>query len=810
MPTDSTADATAMHARARRRRAVSALAAALALLPAAGPGCSLRRAVVVDDLFAPLSREAARLPSPTDLASARLARAALVSSSAPAASDAERQAVAAAFAELERVASRDGAPDGGPHASGADSEADAKEAKRVVTLATDLRNATLDDPIADRAASRALRKRRGLDPRLRARLDTLIGEDPLHVARRRQQDDWHRLFARTFNSVAEPLGQSVITGFILAPYHLANSLIHYFAEFSNAEPLSTTDRQALVLREQFLAAHPESAVAPKVERLVARDRPKLEKTLAKRRLRAAEAALDAGAAGLALHQARAVGTILAPHPEANTRLRAQGLRLAERAQAELDRQAALARRSLEARATAPATRTSEIALASALLARAVPPGDGDPLLARFRADAGRAGLGRGEFVEAIAQHEAGREQAERRTLGALAGARDARDPMTRHARQLLDDEWQNPYDAWRRLRRSARREALAFRLAGEWVNRPRYPNLWRPVAYLIDTPAIAMTIVMAPIRALISPFTGFPDFQRATSLAGYRYLLLHPQGEHQREVVDWLYDYEKGEEHWGRALRLADLIPDLPAKERSELVEETAEEQLGQLDRLDRRDQRASVLRGVATEFPDAEGGRDAGLRAREELRDASPQHIRITRGFLLENPAVAGDGGLGLDPTLLNGDPRDGELHADGVVLRGGRVIEILLRPEGRDEDAKPESRIRQISPERLARLTTALGEAVQRNSLIDEQARFAPDANRETYLEQARLGLTDDADARPTAESSFVYQSLRERYGLVRGRDSVLPFDLVFRGSLGDFSLGAFPRWRPPRETDDAFLYR
>ena len=56
----------------------------------------------------------------------------------------------------------------------------------------------------------------------------------------------------------------------------------------------------------------------------------------------------------------------------------------------------------------------------------------------------------------------------------------------------------------------------------------------------------------------------------------------------------------------------------------------------------------------------------------------------------------------------------------------------------------------------------------------------------------------------------SSFVYQSVRERYGAVRGRDSILPFDLVFRGSLGDFSLGAFPRWRAPEETPDAFLYR
>ena len=105
---------------------------------------------------------------------------------------------------------------------------------------------------------------------------------------------------------------------------------------------------------------------------------------------------------------------------------------------------------------------------------------------------------------------------------------------------------------------------------------------------------------------------------------------------------------------------------------------------------------------------------------------------------------------------------------------------------------------------------IASSLEEAVQRNSLIDFGARQAADASRDVYLERAGLGLTEDVDRRPSAESTFVYQSLRERYGLVRGRDSVLPFDLVFRGSLGDLTLGAFPRWRPPRETPDAFLYR
>jgi hypothetical protein len=197
-------------------------------------------------------------------------------------------------------------------------------------------------------------------------------------------------------------------------------------------------------------------------------------------------------------------------------------------------------------------------------------------------------------------------------------------------------------------------------------------------------------------------------------------------------------------------------------------------------------------------------------MQARAEREDASPQFIRITRGFLVENPEVAGQRGIGLNPALLNEDLADGELHSEGIVLRGGRILEIRLIAEGSDDKGPPESRTVKLSKERLRQLAAALDEAVQRNSLVDAASRFSADPNRDLFLERAGLGLTDAPDLRPTAQSSFVYQSLRERYGMVRGRDSVLPFDLVFRGSLGDFSLGAFPRWRPPRETPDAFLYR
>jgi hypothetical protein len=758
-------------------------------------GCFASRSIVVDDILEPIAPRQRWLPNDDDLAAADLARAALIAKR-PAGlpiSDvnATTPAVEEALDELLLIDPRD-------------------KNDNLIPLAIDVRNSTLDNPIAYRAASRILRKRRGLDPRIRSRLDRTIDDDPITLARRRAFDGWHLLWARTFNTVSEPLGSTVITGFVLAPYQLANSFIHYLADFSNIEPLSLTDRQALALRREFLEKYPDTELTETLERKIEKAEVLLEKTLALRHVRAAEAALDKGASALALYHARVANKELTGHPDANRRLRKRVERVESRA---ADAVAQLSRnrvRSLEARPSADSLREIERALSVAVLRM---PGHGvedDATITEHRRIASDVEHARIEFILAMMQHETGFDFQARKRLARLAASGRAGGTMKRHALEVLDDNWQNPFGAFERLKRHAVREELAWRLAGEWVRRTRYPNLPTPIAYLVDAPTIALTILLAPLRMLISPWTNSPDFRRAPALAGYRYLIRYPQGAEQGNVVEWLYNYEYDLKRYGRALRLADLIPNFSPEKRAELVEESAEKQIAHVDSLDRRDERASVLKGVAREFPDSKGGHLAGLQARAEREDASPQRIRLTKSFLLENPSVAGRNGIGLNPKLLNGDNADGELHPDGVLLRGGRVLEFLLIAEGADKKAPPEARQRRIGKERLTQIASSLDEAVQLNGLIDVGARHEPNASRDVYLERATLGVTEDVDPRASAESSFVYQSLRERYGLVRGRDSVLPFDLVFRGSLGDFTMGAFPRWRPPRATPDAFLYR
>ena len=112
-----------------------------------------------------------------------------------------------------------------------------------------------------------------------------------------------------------------------------------------------------------------------------------------------------------------------------------------------------------------------------------------------------------------------------------------------------------------------------------------------------------------------------------------------------------------------------------------------------------------------------------------------------------------------------------------------------------GGDEDDPPEKLTTTIPEEHLARLVANLEEVSFHNSLTDKDDALEPDAERDLVFERARLGLSDQIDTRANAEADYAYRGMRERYGMVRSRDPILPFDIVVQGSLAELSLGAFP---------------
>jgi hypothetical protein len=750
---------------------IAAVAACAGLAGCRTPGAAPRGSALEQDL-----RHGVIVPDVADHTAADLAAASLVS---------DREEAVLALERLEAVDTVLGAVE--------------EPETGLVPAAQDLVNTTLDDPRRYREATRELLEEDDLDPALRGRLENVSADDPLLLARARMRDSYVISFGRAFNAVAEPLGRSIMT-FSMAPYRLGQALIAYAAAVYRADPLPLQERQALVHWKSFLSHHPEDPEASELALRVNTAEAKWLRTQRKHTLRAAKKALDRGQIRLALVYAdRALQ--FAPEDRKASELRDEA---AER----LLRQRANRERSLSSTDDGDVAPRRARPLAHALL---LP--DGDIATAAHRlltADPDGVLADEATFSLAIAHGEASDEDGMWDLIEDLA-ERDLADVnMARHAAALYGNPNENIYGAFEQaVRRNTLDKALWVAVGPFYRGLPDR-GLPEPISWVMDMPSIAQTMMGSPMRLIQLPWTNsLPSAERAAHY-GHRYLERRPDGAHTVEVSEWVESFEKKRGNWVGAYQVAERRPGVAIEDLDEYREKAAEQALRAARRAERRDVRLSAMRTVAQEFAGTEAGREAGHGIRAEIAAATIHRIRISRGFLVENPEVAGPAGVGIRPELLDENAANGELHPEGMVLLGGSEVAFYyIGPSGDDGDP-PLVAHETIGEERLARLVSALEEASFENSLVDADDPVEADAQRDIFFERARLGLPTDSDRRPLTGADYTYRGMRERYGMVRSRESILPFDLVIKGSFTDLSIGAYPRIRKPRETPDAFLYR
>ena len=757
----------------------SRVRAGLALL-AMGFSTEACRAPAATPLGPPLEHEvrfAARVPDVADHTAADLAAAALAGSPSQTALALRRlQAIDAVLTASEEPATG------------------------LVPVSHDLANATLGGERAYRSATLDLLEQDDLDPALHERLSRAADDDPLVLADQRIRDARIIDFGRAFNALAEPIGRSVLT-FTAAPYRISRALVEYAVALWQQDALPLQRRQALAHWKEFIERNPDAPevaeLRPKVEAAEAR----LRETQRDQALRVADKALGKEDVRTALVFADRALRIVPEDPTALARRDEAAERLlALRADQ---------RRSLEA-TTAPAGpdpgAARPLALALLLPSGPIEAAAGE-LLERDRAgplvDEARYSL-------AIAHGEAGHETQMWDELEELADESPSQVNMARHAGALTSDPRRNPWAAFRAARWHDRQNRALWVLVGPFYAGARDRHLPRPLEWALDAPSLAESVMSTPMRLLQLPWLPAMPSVQAVAASARDYLARYPDGEHAAEVRDWLVDYEGDRGNWIGAMTVAQTAPDAQLSEIDRLRRLAAAQALDAASRERNRDLRIGMLRLIPERFAGTPAVEVADARLRAEVENATVQSIRLSRGFLLENPRVAGPHGLALAPGLLDGDASNGELHPEGVSLLGGRQLEICTIAPGDDEKGAPHREQETISPTQLARLVSEVEEADLRNSLLDRDDKFAPNAQRDVFFERARLGLADDIDARATATSEYAYLGMRERYGLVRARESILPFELVLRGSLSDFSLGAFPRIKEPRQTPDAILYK
>jgi hypothetical protein len=606
---------------------------------------------------------------------------------------------------------------------------------------------------------------------------------------------------RVFNAVSEPVGRSIMTQ-QLAPYRLGRSLMSYAVALYSQEALTLQRRQALAHWKEFLERNPDAPEAEEILPRVNKSQARWLRTQRDRALRVSSKALELGKVRLALVYAdRALRHVPEDRRASELRDEAGERLLAIRADQ---------RRSLEACEDDPVSGQPREArdLAVALL---LPGADVADAARRLReADPAGPLADEARFVEAVARGEAGDEDAMWQALEELAEEDPASSNMARHAAALVANPKINTYGAFSAARSGNRWNRTKWVFLGPFYGGLPDRGLPGPMEWLVDAPSVAESLFATPMRLINVPWARALPSARVAAAFARSHLRRQPNGAHSEEVRGWLEGYEEKRGNWMAALSAAEEKPDPDLRKLAELREKAAQQYLEAALREKSLGLRMGMYRQLGLTYPGSRAARVAGELARAEVKGATAQHIRISRGFLKENPELAGPRGLGLRPELLDGDWSNAELHPEGVTLLGARLVEVNYLARSGDEDDPARSVRETLSEEHLARVVSQLEEISYRNMLLDPLADVAPDARRDLFFERVRLGLADDVDTRPGAVSNYAYRGLRERYGMVRAREPILPFDLVLQGSFHTLSLGAFPRMRAPKETPDAILYR
>jgi hypothetical protein len=649
------------------------------------------------------------------------------------------------------------------------------------------------DAFPTRAA--ALLGRDDLDVALQRRLQRAIASDPLELADARVSQERQFKAGAVFNRVIEPVSRLLLTG-VANPIDATRTTLATLLTAHKFPEASVRERQALRAWDDWLTRHPDDPRAPEVAARAQSYRAMLENERYDRAMKGAETASE----GREFERTRVLATRALQYRPGSEPAAA----LLEHATSELAAHDARVLESLRTQALMPAgldpalqaayldmTRSSLVAPASQVAARA----------SAWREDSAAREVG-GElvFLESFAPLARGDEDGFIAGLARVPKFAARGDTIARQSAAIITDPQQNPYAFYRAATSADRSAQLKWLALGQHASGPRHRDLPRAIEYVLDVPSFAITLITFPFRLIQYPGTR-AKFGQGVLQAGERYVERRPLGQHAEEVNRDLAARYATRGQPGAALRHEQALPDPDSAAVSRYREQISEQLLKSAEREPRIDMKLGFLAAVARDYANTPAGERAKTEFITQKRAVTPQRIRLTHDFLVEYPELWAPGALELNPELLDGSRRNGEIAASGVVLLGRSTIEISL------EEREPV--VRQLPANDFARFVARLEQVSYASLTRDERETPISDPARDAFLAAARLGVINVSDARPSARSEAVFESTHEKHGFVNARESILPVDLVLRGDIETLGLAAFPRIRLPENPADALLY-
>jgi hypothetical protein len=566
------------------------------------------------------------------------------------------------------------------------------------------------------------------DPVIRKLAEHSLEADDAAAADRLLSDDRHNRRAAVVNDFVRPLGifSGAAAFAAINPFLLAGSAVESVATTAvnlwNYNRLSTPEREALAHYRTLVAKVPRTHDAPEIAHAIRKLGTKRAESLCVDTVALGKKALKADDLDHAIFYLR----------------QADGMEHCEtKAKRPLaDAEEAFARRAAREEAARwpvddpPQPKPAEAADYQAMLF-ATAMGDPGAMIesaSRFaqRHDDGHFAPG-ARYVVAVARDLAGHHDEARTALAELAHDEKKTD-AGRHAAALLASADFSRLEALDDAERHHTRDTLKYVfLGGQLDGRTAIHTASSFGAQGVQAAqSFGMINVIGMLTRAWTAWRHDPVSNQTIIDRGEEFLTRSPHSAEAPAVHARLAEAYARAGSYDRALMHYHETPD-PSPAHIAKLEGKMADQL--LDEAERNGGNPVLLQGIVTHFAETK----AADKARKRLKDrpGSGETV-VERQVLLANPALLGPDALDLDPTLLDGERKNGELADGGITLAPEGELRLTLY---NTEQAGQHFETRTLAPEAYARARAAVQEVLYDRLLTAD--RLDPETGRyERYI--------------------------------------------------------------------------
>jgi hypothetical protein len=191
----------------------------------------------------------------------------------------------------------------------------------------------------------------------------------------------------------------------------------------------------------------------------------------------------------------------------------------------------------------------------------------------------------------------------------------------------------------------------------------------------LATVAAANGIMMA--TNLVQVLTANPISYQNVIDKGADYVRAHPESKNAADVYGVLADAYEQSGMYDKAIAYHEMSGKASEKKLADLQEKAAKGLLQAADKTSERSAQEAYFKYILDNYADSEAAKDATQRLSRMVKMEN-QGLRMSKKFLMENPAVYGPQGLGLKASLFDGNLSNMELADKGVSVIGDN--ELLL----------------------------------------------------------------------------------------------------------------------------------